>query len=177
MVITLIGYRGTGKTTIGSALAARLNWDFIDLDSVIECQAGKTISEIFQQQGEPYFRLMESSALQASLAGENRVVSPGGGAILDPANRAAMQAAGPVIWLSASVKTIAERLSQDPVTKLSRPTLTGTDVVQEIETVLTRRLPLYEEAATHIIWTENRTPAAIVDEIMGLLPETQGSRP
>jgi len=166
MTITLIGYRGTGKTTVGLALAERLGWNFVDLDPGIEQQAGISIAEIFQQHGEPFFRHLESNALLQALSGDRSVISPGGGSILDPANRSAMKAAGPVVWLAASVETISERLSHDPSTQQSRPSLTGGNVITEIQDVLNQRLPFYEEAATLVISTDNRSPAAIVDEIV-----------
>ncbi|WP_437191604.1 shikimate kinase AroL [Planctomicrobium sp. SH527] len=170
MVITLIGCRGTGKTTIGAALAERLNLNFVDIDPEIERNAGLSISEIFKQHGEPYFRSLESSTLSSVLNNNQTVVSPGGGAILNASNRNAMRNAGPVVWLVAPVETIVERLSADPETLGRRPSLTGTDVISEITEVLAARTPLYEEAATMIISTENRTPSAIVDEIVQQLP-------
>lgn len=170
MVITLIGYRGTGKTTIGAALSERLNLNFVDIDPEIERNAGLSISEIFKQHGEPYFRALESSTLNTVLNSKQTVVSPGGGAILDANNRNAMRNAGPVVWLVAPVETIVERLSSDPSTLGRRPSLTGTDVLSEITEVLAARTPLYEDAATIIVSTANRTPSAIVDEIVQQLP-------
>lgn len=169
MAITLIGYRGTGKTTVGAALAERLNWEFVDLDPGIERRTGMSIAEIFKRHGEPYFRVLEADALKQILAQENTVISPGGGVILDPENRAAIKAAGPVVWLFASVDTIAERLSADPATANNRPSLTGTNVLSEIGDVLQARSPIYEEVATISVSTENRTPASIVDEIVSRL--------
>ncbi|HWL10507.1 MAG TPA: shikimate kinase [Planctomicrobium sp.] len=169
MAISLIGYRGTGKTTVGAALAERLNWKFIDLDPIIEQQSGMTIAQIFEQHGEPHFRMLESNALQQALSQGNVVVSPGGGAILDSSNQGAMQGAGPVVWLVASVETIMDRLASDPATVHSRPSLTGSDALSEIADVLNVRTPIYNQAATITVSTENRTPASIVDEIVGQL--------
>ncbi|SFJ07677.1 shikimate kinase AroL [Planctomicrobium piriforme] len=171
MVITLIGYRGTGKTTVGAALAQRLGWEFLDLDPEIERQAGLSIAEIFAIHGEPHFRQLESEFLAAALQRTNIVLSPGGGAVLNPLNRQAMQAAGPVVWLHAPVETIISRLENDPATQGRRPSLTGTDVVAEVNEVLQRRLPIYQAAASQVIATDNRTPEQILEDIIRQLPD------
>jgi len=171
MAITIIGYRGTGKTTVGRELAQRLGWDYIDIDPEIEQQAGKTIAAIFRDDGEPRFRDLESSELSRQLQKGKIVVSAGGGAILRDENRWQMQQAGPVIWLTAEIETIAIRLASDPSTQERRPALTNRDVLSEIQDVLVRRLPLYEAAATIIVRTDHRSPQSIVDEILTQLPE------
>lgn len=171
MAITIIGYRGSGKTTIGPELARRLDWDSVDIDPEIEKQAGKSITTIFAEDGEPHFRDLESSELARQLARGQIVVSAGGGAVLSDDNRQLMRAAGPVIWLMADISTLAARMASDPATRERRPALTDTDPLSEIQLVLTHRQPLYEQAATIMIRTDNRSPAAIVDEIVTQLPE------
>lgn len=79
MVITLVGYRATGKSTVGGRLAARLGWTFVDLDREIEREAGRTIAEMFAVDGEPFFRSVESRALQSQLTRDRLVLAPGGG--------------------------------------------------------------------------------------------------
>ncbi|WP_437229704.1 shikimate kinase [Planctomicrobium sp. SH661] len=170
MAITIIGYRGSGKSTVGAELARRLGWNYIDTDPLIEKRAGKSISQIFAEDGEPRFRDLESGELSSALAGGDVVVSAGGGAILREGNRQSMRAAGPVIWLVADLNTIAARISADPTTLARRPALTNRDPVSEIQEVLVQRQPLYAEAATITVQTDNRTPASIVDEIMTQLP-------
>ncbi len=93
MVITLIGYRGTGKSTVGPQLAARLGWDFLDADPEIEKRAGKTIRQIFADSGEAEFRRLEVELLAEKLASERLVLAPGGGAILNESTRQRMRAA------------------------------------------------------------------------------------
>lgn len=172
MAITIVGYRGTGKTTVGALLAQRLGWDFVDTDPEVERRAGKSIASIFAEEGEPYFRTLESSVLGEQLDRGQVVVSTGGGAILRDANRETMRQAGPVVWLTADVDVIAERISLDPSSQSRRPSLSGTDPVSEIQEVLNRRLPLYDDAAGITVVTNHRTPASIVDEILVHLPES-----
>lgn len=171
MAITIIGYRGTGKTTVGAELARRLGWPHVDTDPLVESRAGKSISRIFAEDGEPHFRLLESSELSSQLDRGDIVVSAGGGAILSDGNRHSMRSAGPVIWLTAEVHTIADRILEDPSTQARRPALTDIDPISEIQQVLASRQELYEAAATIIIRTDNRSPISIVDEIITQLPE------
>jgi len=170
MAITIIGYRGTGKTTVGAELAQRLDWDYIDIDPELEKRARKSIAAIFAQDGEPYFRDLESAELARHLTGETIVVSAGGGVILRDLNRDLMCKSGPVIWLMADEATIAARIQSDPTSATRRPSLTRTDPISEIQQVLAFRRPLYSAAATIQVQTDGRSPAAIVDEIMLQLP-------
>ncbi|QDT34984.1 shikimate kinase [Thalassoglobus polymorphus] len=169
MVITLIGYRGTGKSSVGTQLAARMNYDLVDTDREIEKQAGKSIAEIFAEDGESRFRDLEREELLRQLALDKIVISAGGGAILDPISRQAMQGAGPVVWLQASVETIVERLRNDESTESSRPSLTGDDIFNEVATVLAQREADYAEPASIIINTDQRDFSSIVDEIISQL--------
>ena len=114
--IFLIGYRGTGKSSVARELAARLGYDWTDADDIVEQEAGKTIAEIFADEGERSFRDMEAQCRRArSAASGMSVVALGGGAVLREENRRAISAAGPVVWLTASVDTILDRLEVDPI--------------------------------------------------------------
>jgi len=170
MAITIIGYRGTGKTTVGAELAQRLAWNYLDLDPELEKRAGKSIAAIFAQDGEPHFRELESAELARHLGGETIVISTGGGAILSNLNRDLMRQSGPVIWLTAEEATIAARIQSDPTSVTRRPSLTQTDPISEIQQVLAFRRPFYSAAATIQVQTDDRSPAEIVDEIMLQLP-------
>jgi shikimate kinase len=170
--IFLIGYRGTGKTTVARLVAQRLGRESIDADAEIERRTQKLIAAIFADDGEPAFREIES-AVVADLARTRLVVSTGGGAILREENRAAMQAAGPIVWLTASVDTIARRIADDAATARLRPNLTAVGGRAEIEAVLARRTPIYSECATFVVDTEGKTPAAVADEIQALLSAQQ----
>lgn len=170
MLITLIGFRGTGKSSVAPELAGRLGWEFIDSDEEIMARAGKTVSEIFAEEGEPVFRQYEASVMAELLARKNLVLSAGGGAVLDPGTRAAMRAAGPVVWLKASVSTIFSRIGQDLEASLTRPALTEFDPKTEVAVLLSRREPVYDDAATVIVETDGRTIVGVVDDILQQLP-------
>ena len=166
MVITLIGYRGTGKSTVAAALAERLRWRSVDADDEIEASAGKPIRRIFAEDGEPAFRDLERQTISRLLKENDRlVVAAGGGAILNERTRSDMQAAGPVVWLTASVDTILTRTESDATTAQRRPDLTPDGGRREVESVLAERLPLYSEAADVVVDTDDRSVEEIVEQI------------
>jgi shikimate kinase len=167
--VYLIGYRGSGKTTVARELARRLNFDYIDADDEIEECAGKSIAEIFADDGEAVFREIESDVVADLCLLRRTVVALGGGAIMSEVNRTEVRLAGTVVWLSASVSTIAERLSADDSTRTRRPNLTAGGGLSEIETVLAMREPIYRACATFEIDTDGKTSEAVVDEIMAKL--------
>ena len=167
--IFLIGYRGTGKSTVARLLAAELKWDTVDADVEIERLAKKTIAAIFAEQGEPAFRDLEAGVV-AELAGRQRVViALGGGAVLRTDNRAAIRGAGPVVWLKAAVDTIESRIAADATTAQRRPNLTATGGRAEIETLLAEREPKYRECATLVVATDGKTCAEVANEILDQL--------
>ncbi len=174
MTITLIGYRGCGKTTVGALLATQLGYDFVDSDVVIEERGGKTIARMFAEDGEPHFRALEAQVIAELLQRDKLVLAVGGGAILNPESRAAMRQAGPVIWLQASPEALLQRILGDATTADRRPSLTNQDQRTEVETVLKQRWPIYEASATHIVNTEGRTVETIVTEIAAALEEASG---
>jgi shikimate kinase len=175
MVVTLIGYRGTGKTTIARPLADRLGFDAIDSDCEIERRAARSIRQIFSEQGEPAFRALERTVMEELLSRDRLVIAAGGGAILDPTIAARMRAAGPVVWLTASVEAIERRMTGDPSTQERRPDLTPIGGRGEIEEVLARRVPLYRACATVQVDTEGRTIDEVVERILaGIAPGSQG---
>lgn len=146
--IVLVGYRGTGKTTVGRILAERTRRPFLDLDREVEARAGKSIPAIFTEDGEPAFRDLESRAvLDLADRAAGSVVATGGGAILAEANRKALRAFGFVAWLAADVETLARRLRSSRRGVDDRPALTSAGTIAEIAEVLEARLPLYREAA------------------------------
>jgi shikimate kinase len=169
--IFLIGYRGTGKTTVGRLLAERLNCKSIDADDEIERRAGKSIAAIFADDGEAAFRDLEAAVMAQLCQRTQLIVAPGGGAVLREATRDAMRAAGPVVWLTASVDAIVSRLAEDAVTGSRRPNLTAAGGRAEIEAVLAARTPIYRACATFVVDTEGKSPAAVADEIIARLPD------
>jgi shikimate kinase len=167
--IFLIGYRGTGKTTLAQLLAARLGWDWVDADVVVEAQVGKSIAAIFADDGEAAFRDLEAQAVAELCRRTRTVVGLGGGAVLREESCRAIQAAGPVVWLTASVETIQRRMAADASTQARRPNLTSSGGRAEIESVLAQRMPIYRACATLVVDTEGKEPSEVADEIVAHL--------
>jgi shikimate kinase len=168
MLVFLIGYRGTGKSTVARLLAMRLGYEWMDADVEIELLAGKSIAAIFADEGEPVFREMESQVVAELARRENIVIALGGGAVLRAENRRAI-AAGTVIWLKASVETILERLAGDPATLDRRPNLTTQGGRDEVLKLLAEREPIYRVCANFEVDTDNKDPFDIADEILAHL--------
>lgn len=166
MILTLIGYRATGKTTLARLLADRLGWEWIDADVEIERRAGKSIARIFAENGEPAFRDLEVQAIGDLCRRKWLVLAAGGGAPLRPENRRAMRAAGKVVWLIARPETILARMTADATTAGRRPNLTDKDPLDEIVQLLRVREPIYRETADFIVETEGKTPETLVGEII-----------
>ena len=167
--IALIGYRGTGKTTVAQRLAVRLGWDWVDADVEVELRAGKSIAAIFADDGEAAFRELEAVVVEELCRRERIVLALGGGAILRQSNRRAIGLCGAAVWLWASVDSIIERLESDPTTAARRPNLTNSHPRTEIERLLAERTPIYRACATLEVDTEKKTPADIADEIVAAL--------
>jgi shikimate kinase len=166
MILTLIGYRATGKTTLARILAERLRWDWIDADVEIERRAGKPIARIFAEEGEPAFRDIETAVIADLCRRDRLVLAAGGGAPLRPENRQAMREAGKVIWLTAQPETILVRMTADATTATRRPSLTDRAPYEEIAALLKKREPIYRELAHWTVDTEGRTPEELVEEII-----------
>jgi shikimate kinase len=169
MNLVLIGYRGTGKSTVGEIIARRLGWDLKCLDSMIIQRAAMSIPAIVEKFGWDRFRELESEILAEVVAGDRQVLDCGGGIILRPETRDALKKSGKVVWLTAEVETIADRLAD----KNDRPSLTGGSFIDEISEVLAEREELYREAADVIIATDGKSSKHIADEVLeatGLTP-------
>jgi shikimate kinase len=166
MILTLIGYRATGKTTLAKLLAQRLGWNWIDADVEIERRADKTIAQIFAEQGEPAFRDIEAQVIADLCRQQRLVVAAGGGAPMRPESRRAMRQAGKVVWLTARPETILVRMSGDATTSTRRPELTDKGPLQEIIHLLDVRTPIYQESAHLVMDTEGKTPAELADEVI-----------
>ena len=166
MNIVLIGYRGTGKSTIGERLAEKLKLRYVGFDAEIVKHAGKTIPEIVEESGWDHFRDIESEIVRTFSQGDHCVLDTGGGAILRPENVACLKQAGPVFWLQASVSDIVDRIGADN----QRPSLTGAkSFTDEVQEVLEVRTPLYAAAADHPIDTSALSLDEIVDTIIALV--------
>jgi len=166
MNIVLIGYRGTGKSMVGSLLAARLGRELVSTDAEIVKRAKRTIPEVVAQEGWEYFRNLESDICEELASRDRLVIDTGGGAILRTQNVEALKKNGIVFWLTASVATIAKRIGGNN----QRPSLTGTkSFVDEIQDVLRERTPKYQAAADHRIETDDRSIDQLVETLLPLV--------
>ena len=156
MIVSLIGYRGTGKTTVGYLLAEKLGWTCIDTDAQIEHDARASIRQIFESQGEERFRDYETAVISKLLQRHKLVLALGGGAILREKNRNAITMAGPVVWLKASVEELHRRISDDATSSTQRPNLTADGGITEIANVLQMRTPIYQACADCEIDTQKQ---------------------
>lgn len=141
--LILVGPMGAGKTSIGRRLACQLDLAFVDADHVLEERTGATVALIFELEGEPGFRRREHELLEDLCAGHGQLIATGGGAVLDPANRALMARAGFVVHLHASVRQQLARLERDRV----RPLLAAPDRRERLQAMARVRDPLYAEVA------------------------------
>jgi shikimate kinase len=166
--VVLIGYRGSGKSTVGRLLADQREMGFVDTDALVTHLAGKEISSIFAEEGEAGFRKREAEAIKLALAAAGRVVSVGGGAVERAANRKALRRYGTVIWLEAPAEVLWDRIKGDPATAAQRPDL-SVGGLAEIESVLARRNRLYAETSHLTVRVAGLRPSDIVDDIETLL--------
>jgi shikimate kinase len=170
--IVLIGYRGSGKSTIGKRLADRLWQSFVDTDELIVRKAGgRTIKEIFETDGEPTFRDMESEVVREVGLLQEHVIALGGGALVREENRRVLKDAGhKVIYLKCEPEILFQHIQADPDTAKTRPALTSLGGgVEEIRKLLTDREPIYRQAMTAELDVTHLTPDEAVVYIVRLL--------
>ena len=161
--IILIGFMGCGKTTIGIKLSYRMRRPLLDTDKLIEKDEGRAISEIFDTDGEDYFRDLETGCLKKlAKTTNNHIISVGGGLPVREENHALLKELGTVVYLRASALTIYERLKHDK----TRPLLQGDDPQLKIKTLMEKRAAIYEKAADIIIDVDDKDFEVILDEIV-----------
>lgn len=161
--IILIGFMGSGKTSVGKVLAGHLSYRFCDTDEMLERKAGDTINHIFSTRGEEYFRTMETELLKEMLPDTNRtVISTGGGLPLREQNAELIKKIGYVVFLKTSKEATVKRLRGDR----TRPLLQGGELESKVDKLLDLRTPLYERAAHKIIITDNSTIEDIAVRVM-----------
>ncbi len=165
MNLYLIGYRGSGKSTVAVLLGQRLNREVIDTDVQIEDQASMSISEIFETEGEAGFRDRESKAILSHPAESNLIVSLGGGAPLAKANQNWLAQSGKTVWLTAGAEVLWKRIDGDKSSADRRPNLTVLDGLQEVQQVLADRKPVYSACADYTIAVDELSPEQISDAI------------
>ncbi|BCJ94562.1 shikimate kinase [Anaerocolumna cellulosilytica] len=166
--IILIGFMGSGKTSIGTLLARKLSYDFMDTDQLIEKRAGKSIKEIFALDGEEHFRKMETDeilSMQDYL--QHTVLSVGGGLPIRTGNAEILRKLGTVVFLKAHIDTLKARLAGDT----KRPLLSGEEWDKKVTLLLQSREPVYENAAHLIITTDSKCFEEILDEILEKIVE------
>jgi shikimate kinase len=168
-VLVLVGPPASGKTTVGTAVAAALGVPFRDTDADVETVAGTTVADLFISSGEPYFRDLEEQAVARAIGEHDGVLALGGGAVLSAASRALLvaygRAGGTVVHLDVDLPSAAKRagLSRD------RPLL-AVNPRAMLRTLLEQRAPLYAEVATAVVPTGNRTPQDVVADVLAALP-------
>jgi len=169
--IFLIGYRGTGKSTVARLLAEALGWDWVDADAELEARSGRSIRSIFAEEGEQNFRDREEAILEDLCSRSRVVVATGGGVVLRESNWRRLQATGRVVWLTADADTICHRLAADPTTAERRPALTsatGACDRAEVEELLDKREPFYRACADVVVDTTHRSPEEVVRGLLAL---------
>lgn len=172
MIISLSGFMGCGKSTVGKELQQLLpDFQLIDLDEFIEEGDGRSIAEIFEEDGERAFREMETDALECMMmvypsSGQNLILSLGGGTLMKAENAKMIQAESEIFYLKASIDTLVSNLENNVE---ERPLLEGGDLRKKVETLMKRRAATYEKTADHIIITDEKDFSSIAREICELI--------
>ncbi|MFH8982682.1 shikimate kinase [Streptomyces varsoviensis] len=161
--VVIVGPPGAGKSTVGALIADRLGTGYRDTDADIERSAGKPISEIFIDEGEPHFRELERQAVRAAVAGHAGVLSLGGGAVMDEGTRALL-AGLPVVFLDVSLADAVRRVGLDA----PRPLL-AVNPRQRWRELMEARRPLYTEVARAVVTTDGRTPEDVAEAVLDAL--------
>ena len=165
--IILIGFMGCGKSSIGRRLAARLGYDFIDSDELITARAGKSITDIFAEEGEERFRERETAELRELVGSDRIVLATGGGAVLREQNRDLLKRIGIVVWLHSDPETLFERASRNR----KRPLLQVENPRTTFNTLLESRLPVYRQACTMRVDASGLSHEQTLEEILRALEQ------
>lgn len=165
--IYLIGFMGAGKSTVAEFLCRNYHMEQVEMDEQIQQEQNMTISRIFEEKGEEYFRKLETDLLERLSLQSSTVVSCGGGTAMRDCNVEIMKRNGKVVWLCAEPETVYERVKDCH----DRPLLEGNMNVEYIRTLLEKRTPRYEGAADFCVKTDGRSAGQICDEIMEKMKE------
>ena len=173
--IVLIGFMGTGKTTVGRLLAKQLEWSFVDLDKEIEAACGMVVSRIFDEHGEDFFRQCESEAIKRLSQCTRTVIATGGGAVLRDENIDHLRQCGILVRLKAQPEVIVSRVENEQ--HVTRPLLNQPDRLQVVTKLLTERQARYELADISVD-TDNNTPDEVAQKIKSLcrIPDQKSFR-
>jgi len=175
--ISLIGYRGSGKSTVAALIAERLACGWIDADLELEADVGMSIADFMAGRGEEAFRDAEAAILERLVREYPGVLATGGGAILRPGNRDLLRRHGrPVAWLAASAAVLRGRIAADPSSATRRPALGGRDPLADVEPALAEREPFYRECADVVVDVADEAPAQIADRLVRWLGQRSTDR-
>ncbi len=167
--VVLVGFMGSGKSSVGRKLARRFSVPFVDVDERIESAAGCRIRDLFGREGEPAFRVREKAALRDVLSVKGCVIATGGGAFADEENRVLLRSYAPVVYLETAVETLLARLAGD----LGRPLLRGGDREEVVRELLSRREPGYRTADV-TVRTDGRTVEDVAGQVADWIDRTEG---
>ena len=159
--IALVGFMGTGKSTVGNTLAGMLHWRLIDTDNIIEQRAGKRIADIFADEGEAHFRGLEAAVVKELEAERHSVISTGGGLVVNPDNMQSLKSHSLVVCLWASPESILARVGH----QTHRPLLRSPDPLAKIKELLHEREPFYRQADV-LLNCEQRSPREVAQHVM-----------
>ncbi len=169
--IILIGYRCTGKTSVGKKVAEKLGLPFLDTDEVITREAQMSVEEIVRAGGWPLFRRKEKEAIMSLSSLEGAVIATGGGTFEDPENCAALRGKGLFVWLAADQKILLERMRSDVKHDGQRPPLSGEGLEAEVTAMTRKREPVYRGLADMMIDTSHKRIDEIANEIVRFIRE------
>ena len=167
--VVLVGFMGSGKSSVGRELARRFGVPFVDVDAWIESATGCRIRDLFAREGEAAFREREKAALREILSVKGCVIATGGGAFVDAENRVLLRSYAPVVYLDAAVETLLGRLAAD----LGRPLLRGGDREEVVRELLSRRVPGYRTADVTVP-TDGRTVEEVAVQVADWIDRTEG---
>ena len=167
--VVLVGFMGSGKSSVGRELARRFGVPFVDVDAWIESATGCRIRDLFAREGEAAFREREKAALREVLSVKGCVIATGGGAFVDEENRVLLRSYAPVVYLDAAVETLLGRLAAD----LGRPLLRGGDREEVVRELLSRRVPGYRTADVTVP-TDGRTVEEVAVQVADWIDRTEG---
>ena len=160
--VVLVGFMGSGKSTVGRLLAAKLRWSFVDLDEAVEAKSGRSVEELFRAEGEAAFRALEAAAGGAALARPRTVLAPGGGWSLAPGRLEGLPEGSLTVWLRVAPETAVKRATGHGRV---RPLLAGADPLDRARALIEEREPVYRRAALHLD-ADRATPSALVEAIV-----------
>ncbi|MBW1798837.1 MAG: shikimate kinase [Deltaproteobacteria bacterium] len=166
MNIVLIGYRCSGKTTVGRLLARNLKRNFLDTDRLIEEKTGLPIHSYVSQNGWRDFRAVEKEIVEAIASRDASVIATGGGVVIDQENVRNLRKNGWVVWLDTDAPDIKDRMKGEGKAGRLRPSLSGVDPLDEIDQILNERTPFYEHARDYTVDTNGQAPEEVAQEIM-----------